>query len=71
MLNDQVWVKDGKIIDPHEAFYVKKLLPQRIIDCKGAILAPGFIDLQINGKLITSGDLHLQLCSFFYRWIWL
>lgn len=50
LVDDQLWVKDGKIIDPHEAFYVKKLLPARVIDCQGAILSPGLIDLQINGK---------------------
>lgn len=49
LLNDQLWVKDGIIIDPHEAFYTKKLVPLNVIDCKGAILSPGFIDLQING----------------------
>lgn len=57
LVDDQLWVKDGKIIDPHEAFYVKKLLPARVIDCKGAILSPGLIDLQINGKQVLSlGD---------------
>lgn len=53
LLHDQLWVKDGKIINPHEAFYVNKLLPATVIDCKGAIVSPGFIDLQINGEQVS------------------
>ncbi len=45
-----VWVRGGKIIDPHILFYEEKRLPDRVIDCTDLIVAPGFIDIQINGK---------------------
>lgn len=38
----ELWVQDGKIIAP-------QLYADTEIDLKGKILAPGFIDLQING----------------------
>lgn len=47
---DDLWVRDGKIIDPEKVFFVEKRQAHVQIDCNGAILAPGFIDLQINGK---------------------
>ncbi|KAF2280198.1 N-acetylglucosamine-6-phosphate deacetylase [Westerdykella ornata] len=39
----------GKIIDGQKAFYEDRLGPEEVIDLKGRILAPGFIDVQING----------------------
>lgn len=32
-----------------QVFYEQKRKPDTVIDCKGHIIAPGFIDLQING----------------------
>ena len=39
----------GKIINPEPLFFDEKLGPDVIVDCRGALIAPGFIDLQING----------------------
>ena len=45
-----VWVREGKVIDPQRLFYEEKRRPDQTIDCQGFIVAPGFIDLQINGE---------------------
>jgi N-acetylglucosamine-6-phosphate deacetylase len=39
-----------KIVDPEKVFFDEKISADVQIDCKGALIAPGFIDLQINGK---------------------
>lgn len=45
-----LWVRNGKIIDPEKVFYDERVFSDRTVDCRGALIAPGFIDLQINGK---------------------
>lgn len=47
--NSYLWIKDGKIIDAFHSFFDEHKEPDEIIDAKGAIISPGFIDLQING----------------------
>lgn len=47
-----VWVRGGTIIDPIELFYGEKKAPDLTVDCRGLIVAPGFIDIQINGVLL-------------------
>lgn len=44
-----LWVRGGRIIDPEGIFFDERRLADKTIDCDGAICAPGFIDLQING----------------------
>lgn len=46
---DDLWVRAGKVIDPEKVFFDEKQQAHVQVDCGGAILAPGFIDLQING----------------------
>lgn len=46
---DDLWIQNGKIIDPEPVFFDHKKCSHRKIDCGSAIIAPGFIDLQING----------------------
>ena len=48
-VKDDLWVRNGKIIDPEPLFFDEKLGPDVIIDCCGALIAPGLIDLQLNG----------------------
>ena len=48
-----VWIEDGRVVDPQALFYDSArsrvaLVVQRV-NCAGCIVAPGFIDLQING----------------------
>ncbi|XP_053995973.1 N-acetylglucosamine-6-phosphate deacetylase [Hylaeus anthracinus] len=46
---EDLWVRDGKIVDPAKIFYDEKIKPDIKIDCDGALISPGYIDLQING----------------------
>lgn len=50
LVEDDVWVRGGKIIDPEKVFFDEKRQADVQIDCGGSIVAPGFIDLQINGN---------------------
>jgi len=50
IFKDDLWVHNGIIIDPEDLFYNKRVLPQVRIDCLGALICPGFIDVQINGE---------------------
>ncbi|CAB0041924.1 unnamed protein product [Trichogramma brassicae] len=49
ILTEDLWVRDGKIIDPEKIFYDEKIEPDVKIDCNGCLISPGFIDVQING----------------------
>ena len=53
-VNEDLWIKGGRIIDPQCRFWDAQrsgeLEPaDEVIDARGAIVAPGFIDIQING----------------------
>ena len=47
---DDLWVRDGKIIDPEKTFFDEQKAADIQIDCNNSIIAPGFIDVQINGE---------------------
>lgn len=49
IVNEDLWIQNGKIIDPEPIFFDHKILAHRHIDLNGAIVAAGFIDIQING----------------------
>lgn len=51
ILNEDLWVRDGKIVNPEKIFYDEKIMSDIRIDCNGALISPGYIDLQINGTL--------------------
>jgi N-acetylglucosamine-6-phosphate deacetylase len=50
---EDLWLQEDKIIDPQPRFWKAKrehrFAADVIVDCGGLIIAPGFIDLQING----------------------
>lgn len=50
IISDDLWVRGGKIVDPEKVFFDEKNIADKVIDCENAIIAPGFIDIQINGK---------------------
>lgn len=50
LTEDDLWVRDGKIVDPEKVFFDEKAQSHVKVDCKAALIAPGFIDLQINGN---------------------
>ncbi|XP_034490905.1 N-acetylglucosamine-6-phosphate deacetylase [Drosophila innubila] len=49
LVQDDLWVRNGKIINPEPVFFDEQSKAHRRIDCGGAIIAPGYIDVQING----------------------
>ncbi|XP_053131692.1 N-acetylglucosamine-6-phosphate deacetylase isoform X2 [Hemicordylus capensis] len=46
---EDLWVREGKILNPEKLFFDEKKSADVQLDCKGSIIAPGFIDVQING----------------------
>lgn len=46
-----LWIdsSSGKIVKDQQAFYELHLSPDEVVDLGGRILAPGFIDSQLNG----------------------
>ncbi|XP_037726938.1 N-acetylglucosamine-6-phosphate deacetylase [Drosophila subpulchrella] len=49
IIHDDLWVRDGRIVNPEPVFFDEQVKSHCRIDCGGAIIAPGYIDLQING----------------------
>lgn len=43
-------MREGRILDPEKLFFDEQGYADEQVDCEGQILAPGFIDVQINGK---------------------
>lgn len=50
IIREDLWVRNGKIVNPEVIFFQEKIFADEHIDCNGAIISPGFIDVQINGK---------------------
>ncbi|XP_028132205.2 N-acetylglucosamine-6-phosphate deacetylase [Diabrotica virgifera virgifera] len=48
-VKDDLYVRKGKILNSLDLFYKEKHSPHLVVDCKGNYIAPGLIDLQING----------------------
>ncbi|XP_036408982.1 N-acetylglucosamine-6-phosphate deacetylase [Megalops cyprinoides] len=46
---EDLWVREGKILDPEKLFFDEEGFADIRVDCNGRIIAPGFIDVQING----------------------
>lgn len=49
ILQDDIWTRNGKIINPEPIFFDERTCADVRYDCGGALIAPGFIDVQING----------------------
>jgi N-acetylglucosamine-6-phosphate deacetylase len=51
LVEEDLWISSitGKILCSQEVFYEYHVVPDEVIDLKGKILAPGFIDVQLNG----------------------
>ena len=44
-----LWVQGGVIVEPQRLFYGSFQRADVVVDCEGLILAPGYIDVQLNG----------------------
>lgn len=53
LVDADLWVVNGKVVDPEVRFWdadsEETYAPQRIVDGRGGIVAPGFVDVQFNG----------------------
>lgn len=54
IITEDLWVRNGKIVNPEVIFFDEKVDSDTKIDCSNAIIAPGFIELQINGMHLTA-----------------
>ena len=50
IIREDLWVRDGKIVNPEPIYYLERRPADISIDCKSLLIAPGYIDLQINGR---------------------
>jgi len=48
---DDLWVRDGEILNPENVFFDERIRADVIVDCCGLLIVPGFIDVQINGMI--------------------
>ncbi|MBN3322106.1 NAGA deacetylase, partial [Atractosteus spatula] len=46
---EDLWVREGKILNPEKLFFDEEGSADAWVDCHDSIIAPGFIDVQING----------------------
>ncbi len=46
LVREDLWVRNGRILDPLHLFYEEKKKADVVVDCSGFILSPGFIDIQ-------------------------
>lgn len=51
LLQEDLWVRNCLIVNPEPIFYQERVTADIRVDCKGAMIAPGYIDLQINGGM--------------------
>lgn len=48
-MQEDLWIRNGVILNPEKLFFEEKVSADVHIDCKGGLIAPGYIDVQING----------------------
>lgn len=60
IVKEDLWVRGGKIINPEQIFFDEKIICDFKFDCHGALISPGFIDLQINGGFGIDFSYHIE-----------
>lgn len=76
IIKEDLWMRSGTFINPEKLFYEEKKSSHVKLDCRDNLIAPGFIDLQINGKwkkkkimvTIKKKKLTIDLINLFYLW---
>lgn len=53
---EDLWVRGGRVLDPEKLFFEERRVADEQRDCRGCILAPGFIDVQMNGATGRAGS---------------
>lgn len=48
-VSEDLWVENGEILNPERVFFDGRRAAGAQIDCGGAIVSPGFVDIQVNG----------------------
>lgn len=48
---EDLWIREGKILNPEKLFFDEQAYADVQIDCGGCLIAPGYIDVQINGNI--------------------
>lgn len=51
LIQEDLWIRNCLIVNPEPIFYEERVTADIQVDCKGAIISPGYIDLQINGGM--------------------
>ncbi|KAM9394387.1 N-acetylglucosamine-6-phosphate deacetylase [Pholidichthys leucotaenia] len=46
---EDLWVREGRILNPEKLFFDEQGYADARVDCEDSIIAPGFIDVQLNG----------------------
>jgi len=54
IIQDDLWVRNGKILDPEKVFFDERIQADVVVDCCELLIVPGFIDVQINGMIHNS-----------------
>lgn len=54
IIKEDLWVRNGIIVNPEKIFFDEKMKADTKIHCNGALISPGFIDIQLNGKFENS-----------------
>lgn len=51
LVRQDLWIdaQSGKILQDQQAFFDHNITPNQVVDLGGRILAPGFIEAQLNG----------------------
>jgi len=58
---DDLWVRDGKILNPEKVFFDERVQADVIVDCCGLLIVSGFIDVQMNGMIYTEAIIMYNL----------
>ncbi|ENN72966.1 hypothetical protein YQE_10409, partial [Dendroctonus ponderosae] len=46
IIQEDIWVRNGKIVDPEKIFFDEKISADVKIDCANKLIVPGFIEIQ-------------------------